>query len=277
MKSALAGKSFDAVFDLAYDWDRGTTGEAVEGAARILNGSVGRYVFLSSVAAYGDGLNHHEGDALAADDHPDRYIRNKAQSERALFKLHHRHLTPVVTVRPPFVYGPGNTYYREQFFWDRMRDKRPVILPGDGRRLMQFVFVKDLVAALVKVSQAPPTVNGHAFNIANARPLTQAEVVDALCSCTGKPAEIVRVPRERLIRSGASPRSQQMYFGQEFDLPPITTIIAKAQRVLAFKPVPFMDGLKETYRWYLKNHRKPEQDYSLEELLLTRVKAQLAS
>jgi dTDP-D-glucose 4,6-dehydratase len=68
-----------------------------------------------------------------------------------------------------------------------------------------------------------------------------------------------------------------MYFGQEFDLPPITTIIAKAQRVLAFKPVPFMDGLKETYRWYLKNHRKPEQDYSLEELLLTRVKAQLAS
>jgi len=30
-------------------------------------------------------------------------------------------------------------FYREAFFWDRMRDGRPVILPGDGRRLMQFI------------------------------------------------------------------------------------------------------------------------------------------
>ena len=44
-------------------------------------------------------------------------------SERALFRLHQRIGLPVVTLRPPFVYGPGrgNTYYREAFFWDRLR------------------------------------------------------------------------------------------------------------------------------------------------------------
>ena len=102
---------------------------------------------MSSVAAYGDGLNHHEGDALAPDDHADPYVRNKAMSERALFRLHQRIGLPVVTLRPPFIYGPDNPFYREAFFWDRLRAGRPIIIPGDGRRLMQFVYVKDLVQA----------------------------------------------------------------------------------------------------------------------------------
>jgi hypothetical protein len=38
---------------------------------------------------------------------------------------------PVVTLRPPFIYGPENPFYREAFFWDRMRKGRPIILPGD--------------------------------------------------------------------------------------------------------------------------------------------------
>ena len=68
-----------------------------------------RYVFMSSVAAYGDGLNHHEGDALAPDDAPELYVRNKAMSERALFRLHQRIGLPVVTLRPPYIYGPGES------------------------------------------------------------------------------------------------------------------------------------------------------------------------
>ena len=192
LKRVLTGKSYDAAFDLVYDWEKGTPASAVEASASLLTGNVGRYVFMSSVTAYGDGLNHHEGDALAADDHPDRYARQKATSERALFRLHQRHGTPVVTLRPPYVYGPGNPYYREQFFWDRLRDKRPIILPGDGRRLMQFVYVKDVVWACQRALECPNAV-GHAFNIANARPLTQAEVLDAFSAAAGKQAEIVRV------------------------------------------------------------------------------------
>ena len=148
VKRALAGKSFDVVYDNVYDWEHGTTAAQVEATARACGNNLHRYVFMSSVGAYGDGLNHHEGDALAPDDHPDAYVRNKAMSERALFRMRQRNGFPVVTLRPPFVYGPGNPFYREAFFWDRLRDGRPLILPGDGRRLMQFVHIHDLVAAL---------------------------------------------------------------------------------------------------------------------------------
>ena len=59
----------------------------------------------------------------------------------------------MVTLRPPFIYGSGNPYYREAFFWDRLRAGRPLILPSDGHRLMQFVYVKDLVGFALKSSR----------------------------------------------------------------------------------------------------------------------------
>ena len=68
----LAGKSFEAVFDNVYDGERGTTAGHIESTARAVAGDrLERYIFMSSVAAYGDGLNHHEADALATDDTPD--------------------------------------------------------------------------------------------------------------------------------------------------------------------------------------------------------------
>jgi 2'-hydroxyisoflavone reductase len=267
LKAALTGKKFEVVFDNVYDWERGTTAAHVEGTVRAAGSNLHRYVFMSSVAAYGDGLNHHEGDALAPDDAPDLYVRNKAMSERALFRLHQRIGLPVVTLRPPYIYGPGNPYYREAYFWDRLRASRAVILPGDGRRLMQFVYVRDLLWAALR-SLDEPNAAGHAFNIANARPLSQAEVVEAFAKACNKPVRFVRIQREYILRAGGHPMGPKFYFGMYFDMPPITQVTAKAQRVLKFKPTDFAAGLKETYRWYLRHNGFPKQDYAFEDALL---------
>jgi nucleoside-diphosphate-sugar epimerase len=268
MKAALAGKSFEVVFDNVYDWERGTTAAHVEGTVRAVNGPLHRYIFMSSVAAYGDGLNHHEGDALAPDDAAELYVRNKATSERALFRLHQRIGLPAVTLRPPFVYGPDNPLYREAFFWDRLRAGRSIILPGDGRRLMQFVYVKDVVTAALRAMTETAAV-GHAFNIANARPVAQSDFVDLLAKTCRKPVKFVRIPREYLQRAGGHPMGPKMYFGIYLDMPPITEVTAKAQRVLKFKPTDFATGLAETYKWYLRHNHAAKQDYSFEDALLT--------
>lgn len=267
LKAAVSGRTFDVVYDNAYDWERGTTAAQVEAAAKVLHGRLQRYVFMSSVAAYGDGLNHHEGDALAPDDHPDSYVRNKAMTERILFRMHQRNGFPVVTLRPPFIYGPCNPYYREAFFWDRLRAGRHLILPGDGRRLMQFVHVKDVVDVCLKVLESPETV-GHAFNVGIARPLTQVEAVEAIAAAAGKEPSFVRIPRERILRAGGHPMGPKLYFGMYFDMPAITMVINKAQRILKFKPIDFAVGLKETYRWYLRAKPYPEPDFTFEDSLI---------
>jgi nucleoside-diphosphate-sugar epimerase len=267
IRSALSGLRFDAVYDIAYDWERGTTAAQVEATAKSIPGDLTRYIFMSSVAAYGDGLNHAEDDPLASDIHIDPYVRNKAGSERALFRMYHESRFPVVTMRPPFVYGPENPFYREAFFWDRLRLDRPIIIPGDGNRLMQFVYVNDLVDACFNALEKH-TAPGRAFNVADEKPLTQVEAVTEFARALGKQPVLVRVPRELISRAGGNAYSDPMYFAQYYDVPPITEAIGRVKRVLNVSLTPFTVGLKETLRWYTKHAPERKLDFSFEDKLI---------
>lgn len=249
VRRVLAGRSFDLVYDNVYDWQRGTTAEQVAAAAEALGPGLRRYVFMSSVGAYGDGLDHAEDDPLALD-HPFPYIQHKARTERRLFELG----LPVVTLRPPFVYGPENGFYREAFFWDRILAGRPVIVPDDGSRLMQFVYVRDLVEAMLRVAEVEGAV-GQAYNIADPGPITQLEAVRAFARAAGRDPRLVFLPRARIEALGGKVFESPLYFGEYYDLPSITIRIDKARRDLGFEPTPFDAGLAETYQWYLKQPR----------------------
>ena len=268
VRRALAGRRFDWVFDNVYDWARGTTAEQVAATARACGDGIERYVFMSSVAAYGDGLDHADEDELAPDDHPESYVRNKASSERALFRMHREKGFPAVTLRPPYIHGPGNPFYREAFFWDRFADDRPVIVPGDGRQLMQFAYVKDLAAACLLAARQPGAV-GRGFNIAHESPVTQEQLVRILARAAGWEPRIVYVPRPVIEAAGGDPMGpDNLYFGVYFDLPPITQKIDGARRTLGFEPTNPDQAWAETYAWYRENHHRPALNYSFEERLI---------
>lgn len=269
VKAAIGDLRFDAVFDNVYDWERGTTAEQVRGCALATQPDrLHRYVFMSSVAAYNQGLDRVESDRLAPADCPDLYARNKALSERALFRMHQKSGFPAVTFRPPYIYGPGNPFYREAFFWDRLLLDRPIVMPGDGSRLMQFVYVQDLVTCCIRAIEEPSAV-GEAFNVAHAGPVTQLELVEALAAAAGKTPEIVYLPRDVIEREGGHQMREPLYFGTYFDMPPITTKIEKAQERLHFEPLRFAEGLEQTFAAYLESGiRRAEIDFRFEDRLI---------
>ena len=271
VREALSTRRFDVVFDNVYDWERGTAAEQVEAAVRACGDRLSRYIFVSSVAAYGDGLNHKESDPLAPDYHTSPYVRHKATTERLLFRMRAQTGLPVVTFRPPFVYGPGNPFYREQFFWDRLRAGRPIIIPGDGHRLMQFVYLTDLVQAMVRAMEEP-RAEGEAFNIGDPKPITQVELVERLAKAAGVEATVVRVPRDVIQQAGGNPMEEPFYFGEYFDVAPITENIGKVGRLLKTKPTPFEVGLKETYRWYTRNHKPRTAGFEFDDKILALAK-----
>jgi nucleoside-diphosphate-sugar epimerase len=271
MQEALSTRRFDVVFDNVYDWERGTTAEQVEATVRPLGDRLTRYIFISSVSAYGDGLNHKESDPLAPDYHAIPYVRHKATTERLLFRMHAQTGLPLVTFRPPFVYGPGNPFYREQFFWDRLRAGRSIVIPGDGHRLMQFVYVNDLVAAMVRAMEEPRAV-GEAFNIGDAKPVTQVELVEKLARAANVEPALARVPRDSIQQAGGNAMEEPFYFGEYFDLPPITENIGKVTRMLKVQMTPFETGLKETYRWYTRNHKPRTAGFEFDDKLLALAK-----
>jgi hypothetical protein len=77
-----------------------------------------------------------------------------------------------------------------------------------------------------------------------------------------------RIPRARLLQNGGHPMGPNLYFGVYLDMPPITQVVTKAQRILDFHPTDFETALKETYRWYLRHHEKNTSNYKFEDSLL---------
>ena len=267
VKQALEGRRFEIVFDNAYDWERGTNVQQIEGTVHSLGDRLTRYIYMSSIATYGDGLNHYEDDPLAPDDAQDNYVRNKAMTERMLFRLHQRTGFPVVTFRPPFIYGPENPFYREAFFFDRLRAGRPLIVPGDGGRLMQFVYIKDLVTAMMKAMTDPGAL-GESFNIGMERPITQMELLQAFAKAAKKKLNVVKVPRDRIAEAGGNPMGDPAYFGVYFDVPPITEAMGKLKRVLKLVPTPFDVGLRETFLWHQRQRKTTKINTEFEDKLI---------
>jgi 2'-hydroxyisoflavone reductase len=262
----LGEQRFEAVFDFAYDWEQGTTAEQVEAAARSCGPELQRYIFMSSIAAYGGGIDLREDNLLAPDDHPNPYVRHKAAAERALLRMHAATGFPVTTFRPPFVHGPRQPFYREQFFWDRLLDGRPIILPDGGESPMQWAYVADVAEACVRALEVPEAA-GEAFNVAHTEPTTQRTFVEALARAAGVEADLVAVPREVIHAAGGQLFMGNLYFGEMLDLPPHTSVIDKAARVLDFTPTALDAALRAGFAWYTSQPRR-DVDYSFEDRLL---------
>ena len=266
--AVLRSERFDAVFDLAYDIEKGTTPEQVEAVARACADRLHRYVFMSSIAAYGPGLGHREDAELAPDSIPNPYARQKAGAERRLFQMHAESGFPVTTLRPPFVHGPRQPLYREQFFWDRLLDGRPIILPDQGDTPSAWVFAPDVADACVRALEVPAAA-GEAFNIAHTEPTSQRDVVELLARVAGIEPTLVSVPRQTIRAEGGQTMGDRLYFGELLDLPPHTEVVEKVTRVLGVAPTPFAEALRQGFDWYTTQPRRPV-DYSFEDRLLRR-------
>lgn len=264
--AVLRSERFDAVFDLAYDMEKGTTAEQVEATARASAHRLQRYVFMSSIAAYGPGVGLREEDELAPDDFPNPYAAQKASAERRLFRMHAESGFPVTTFRPPFVHGPRQPLYREQFFWDRLRDGRPIILPDQGETPSAWVFAPDVADACVRALEVPDTA-GQAFNVGHTEPTSQRDVVELLARVAGVRPTLVPVPRKTIRAEGGQTFGDRLYFGELLDLPPHTAVVDKVTRVLGVAPTPFAEALRQGFDWYNAQPRRVV-DYSFEDRLL---------
>jgi nucleoside-diphosphate-sugar epimerase len=266
---ALGGKRFDAVVDIAYAWDSRTGAKEIGYVADSLDGLVGTYVYLSSASVYGDGpmplTEESPRDATLG-----TYSEDKIAAEDYLFEAHRRGRFNASVVRPPFVYGPWNAIPREAWFWDRILAGRPVILPDDGKTLFQWAAAKDVAWALAECLENP-AAQGEVFNIADEEPLTHGEFIDRLARVAGRPVEKVPVPRSRIRALGGGAVGHSMYFGATLDAEvDFSVSIEKAKRLLSFEPTDPMEGLGETFAWYLANDRGRSPKFTFDKEVLGR-------
>ena len=266
VQGALTGERFDVVYDNVYDWQRGTTPQQVLAAARATAPGLSRYVFTSSVAVYPTGGVYTEDAALVAVDHPEVYGAQKANTERALFALGAREGLPVSTLRPAFIYGPHNAFDREAFFFDRLRDHRPIIIPDDGQATMQWVSAHDVARAAILAATHDVAI-GQAYNLGSLPAITQLDFVKLLARASGHTLQVAHVPRARIQQMGGSVMRPPNYFGVYLDLPAITADCSRVTQQLGLTLTPLEAGMRDTYAWYARQSRAA-RDYAWDDALL---------
>ncbi len=156
-------------------------------------------------------------------------------------------------------------FYREQFFWDRLRDGRPIVLPDGGDRLMQWVFVSDLAEVCVRALDIPAAA-GEAFNFAH-EPVTQRRFVELLAGVADAEPTLIPIPRERIQAAGGQLSGDRVYFGELLDQPAMTSRVEKAPGLLGVVPTPFEIALTRTYDWYRAQPHRPVS-FAFEDSLL---------
>jgi nucleoside-diphosphate-sugar epimerase len=191
----LGDARFDAVLDLsAYfsDWTRA--------AAAALAGRVARYVFISSGAVYRPSAELPWPESTPFGPIPiwGRYGEEKIASERILWDAYAEGRYDVTCFRFPFILGPANFADRESFVFSRIEAGRPVLLPGGGEALNQFVYAADVARALIAALERPDVAAGQAYNCTYARAITNRGWVELCADVLGREAQIVPIDEQEL-------------------------------------------------------------------------------
>jgi len=99
------------------------------------------------------------------------------------------------------------------------------------------------------------------------------EFVEKLAKVANVEPTLVRIPRDIIVQAGGNPMVEPLYFGEYYDVPPITEYMGKVRRLLNMTLTPFEDGLKETYRWCLRHHKPRTAGFEFDDKVLGMARA----
>jgi nucleoside-diphosphate-sugar epimerase len=229
----------------------------VAGTRHLLEASVQagvkRFVHGSTIGVYGGTL------AGVIDEQsplqPDNiYGRTKLEGEQLV--LSYRDKLPVVIIRIPETYGPGDYRLLKLF---RAIHKKLFFMIGSGRNLHHLIYIDDLLHGLT-LAATMAEASGQLFVLAGKEALTTNDMVAIIAEQLGTYVRPLRAPLsifmvaatvlEKSFRPlGIQPplhRRRMDFFKKSFVLSH-----EKASKHLGFTPnISFREGVKATAMWY---------------------------
>ncbi len=204
---ALQARKWDAVIDTC-----GYLPRIVGLSAQALAGSVGGYVFISTISVYAQppypGMDEYAPPARLADEsietlNNETYGGLKALCEQAVAaELPGRALV----IRPGLIVGPHDPSDRFTYWPARMQRGGAVLAPGEPGALVQIIDGRDLAEWTIRMVEGQQT---GIFNATGpALPLTLDAVIETCRQAAGTPADLTWVDEEFLLAQGVTPYTE---------------------------------------------------------------------
>lgn len=200
--------NWDAVID-----DTGYVPRVVRQTALLLEPSVQRYLFVSTISVYSDEktMDQEESapratmpaDAANSEEVRKYYSPLKAACEDVVASVYGARHT---VVRPGYIIGPRDPYDRLTYWVTRADRGGEMLAPGDGKDPAQLIDVRDLGAFLVGCVERGVT---GAFNATGpAESLTMGGLLETCNEAAGGKAKLVWVPEATIREHGISPEDE---------------------------------------------------------------------
>lgn len=244
LRRALDGRDWDAVYDVS-GVVQAASGAGVDALVTMLDGHVGRYVFVSSQSVYRmDGRFPWAETDPVVDADPTTYAGFKVGVEQALLARHRATGLPVAIARPAAIYGPHNNIYdMEQAMFRRLIEGRPVLVPYGGLVVGSYGHVDDLCTTL-RLMATHPCATGEIVNVTGGA-MTSAAYVHTLAAVLGVEADVVDVP-EHVVGSVDQPLCSRLFLPRHHGM----LDVGKARRLLGVTPrYDLAQGHRHTLAW----------------------------
>ena len=192
--------------------------------------SVEKFVFISSCAVYGDPeVNPVTEDIKTNPISP--YAESKLIGERYCLSFNQSNQLKTVVLRFFNVYGPRQSMNAYSgvitIFINKVKQKEPLTIYGDGSQTRDFVNVRDIVHGILASMKTNKT-DGEVFNIGSGKPTSINDLAKAVLELGNVDLEI----KYEKYRTG--------------DIKHSFADITKARKLLGYEPkVSLRDGLRE--------------------------------
>lgn len=254
----LAGRRWDAVIDTS-----GYLPRIVGASAELLAGAVDRYVFVSSISAYGTfpraGLDEDAPLAPPAPPGAEDVLRYYSEFKAACEGEVEGALPGrTLVVRPGLIVGPYDPTDRFTYWVRRLAEGGRVLAPDAPDQPVQLIDARDLAQWIVRMVEAGAA---GVYNATGpAQPLTFGSMLERIRTATGDRAELVRIEEDRLAEAGVKPWDDLPLW---LDLPRepdfrgfLAVDIGRALAAgLSFRPLE--ETLADTLAWARERSRAP--------------------
>lgn len=173
-------KLFKNSYDFVYDMCCYSSEEA-NSLIKVGKGKIAHLVFFSSAAVYKKPITF----PLLEDDEKGewssfgKYGTNKANAEDDFIRFAKKNNIKLTIFRPVYILGKKNYFDRENYYFSRILCRKPILVSGNGKALIQFCDVEDVVSAffLIPLSQK---VEIEILNVSNDEYISLADFIN-LC------------------------------------------------------------------------------------------------
>ena len=252
-RAAVAEMLNNHRFDAVVDWIAFTPSD-IEADIALFTGRTRQFIFISSASVYQKPPNHYliTEDTPLANPHW-AYSQNKIACEERLMREYREHGLPITIIRPSLTYGPSQipivmgSWQHPWTIVERMKQGKPVIVPGDGTSLWPLTWNGDFAKGLVGLLGREQAI-GHAFHITSDEVLSWNQIYVELAHALGVEPKLVHIASELI--AAHDPDSYGSLIGDK-----INSVVFDNSKIKRFVPdfvatVPWTEGVRKALAWF---------------------------